>query len=151
MSSSQENLVDQLPAGKALVLFDGYCNLCNGAVQFILKRDKKNHFYFASLSWPAAEKVLQNSEELKRIDSILLYDGKAVYTKSSAALKISRHLGGLWLAFGIFWIIPKFLRDVIYNFIARNRYKWFGKKDTCMMPESDVSHRFLDEKRPTNG
>jgi len=151
MSSSQKNLVQGLPPGKALVLFDGYCNLCNGAVQFILKRDKKSHFYFASLSWPVAEPVVQSSEELREIDSILLYDGENIYTKSSAALKISSRLGGFWPIFGVFWIAPKFLRDPVYNFIARNRYKWFGKKDTCMMPESDVSHRFLDKKRPTNG
>jgi len=149
MSSSQKNLVADLPEGKALVLFDGYCNLCNGAVQFILKRDKKAHFYFASLSWPAAEPVLHSSEELRGVDSIILYDGDRTFTKSSAALKISSHLGGLWPLFNVFWIIPKFIRDPIYDFIARNRYKWFGKKDTCMIPESDVSQRFLNEKRPT--
>jgi predicted DCC family thiol-disulfide oxidoreductase YuxK len=149
MSSSQKNLVADLPDGKALVLFDGYCNLCNGAVQFILKRDKKEHFYFASLSWPVAEPVLQSSDELKDVDSIILYDGERVYTRSSAALRISSYMGGLWPLFNVFWIMPKFFRDPVYNFIARNRYKWFGKKDTCMMPDSDVSHRFLNEKRPT--
>jgi len=149
MSSSQKNLVGDLPTGKALVLFDGYCNLCNGAVKFILRRDAKSHFYFASLSWPVAEPVLQSSKEIKNIDSIIVYDGKTIYTKSSAALKISNHLSGLWPVLGIFWIIPKFIRDAFYNFIANNRYRWFGKKDTCMMPESDISHRFLDEKRPT--
>lgn len=151
MSSSQKNLVDDLPVGKALVLFDGYCNLCNGAVQFILKRDKKSHFYFASLSWPVASPVVQSSDELGAIDSILLYDGEKVYSKSSAALKISSRLGALWPLLSVFWIVPKFLRDPIYDYVARNRYKWFGKKNTCMMPESDVSHRFLDEKRPTQG
>jgi predicted DCC family thiol-disulfide oxidoreductase YuxK len=149
MSSSQKNLVADLPDGKALVLFDGYCNLCNGAVQFILKRDKKEHFYFASLSWPVAEPVLQSSDELKDVDSIILYDGERVYTRSSAALRISSYMGGLWPLFNVFWIMPKFFRDPVYNFIARNRYKWFGKKDTCIMPDSDVSHRFLNEKRPT--
>jgi len=149
MSSSQKKLVTELPEGKALVLFDGYCNLCNGAVQFILKRDKKSYFYFASLSWPVAEPILNSSEELREVDSIILYEGEKVFTKSSAALKIASKLGGLWPAMNVFWVLPKFLRDPVYNFIARNRYKWFGKKDTCMMPESDVSHRFLDEKRST--
>ncbi len=149
MSSSQKKLVNDLPEGKALVLFDGYCNLCNGAVQFILKRDKKAHFYFASLSWPVAEAILNSSEELKEVDSIILYDGEKVFSKSSAALKISHHLGCLWPVFGIFWIFPKFFRDSIYEFIARNRYRWFGQRNTCMMPDSDVSHRFLNEKRPT--
>lgn len=150
MSSSQKVKVRDLPEGKALILFDGYCNLCNGAVQFILKREKKAHFYFASLSWPVAEPILNSDDELKEVDSIVLYDGERVYTKSSAALKIAAHLSGLWPVLTVFWIVPRFLRDPVYNFIARNRYSWFGKKDTCMMPDTEVSQRFLDKKRPTS-
>lgn len=149
MSSAQMISVPELPDGKALVLFDGYCNLCNGAVQFILKRDKKNHFYFASLSWPVAEPILNTSEKLKDVDSILLWDGKNTFTKSSAALKISSRLGSLWPLMNVFWILPKWLRDPVYDFIARNRYKWFGKRDTCMLPSPEVSARFLNEKRST--
>ncbi len=132
-----------IPEGKTLVLFDGYCNLCNGAVQFILKRDKKERFYFASLSWPIADEVLANFPKLQNVDSILVYRDGKIYDQSSAALKIAAGLGALWPLMGVFWIIPKFIRDVVYAFIARNRYKWFGKKDTCMMPDKDVSYRFL--------
>ncbi len=133
-----------IPKEKTLVLFDGYCNLCNGAVQFILKRDKKEQFYFASLSWPIAGKLLGDFPKYKDVDSILVYRKGKVFDKSSAALKIAAHLGALWPLMGLFWIVPKFIRDAVYDFIARNRYKWFGKKDTCMMPEKDVSYRFLE-------
>ncbi|MFT6996495.1 MAG: putative DCC family thiol-disulfide oxidoreductase YuxK [Cryomorphaceae bacterium] len=132
-----------LPEGKGLVLFDGYCNLCNGAVQFIIKRDPKEHFRFSSLSWPPAKSLLQKNPEFGEVDSILLFENGELFQKSTAALKIAGKLGGLWPVLKIFFVVPRFLRDPIYDFIARNRYKWFGKKDICMMPDKKVDHLFL--------
>lgn len=126
-------------------MFDGYCNLCNGAVQFILKRDKKEEFYFASLSWPIANAILADFPNLKDVDSILVYQNGKIYDHSSGALKLAAGMGGLWPMMGVFWIIPKFIRDAIYRYIAKNRYKWFGKKDACMIPDRDVSYRFVRE------
>lgn len=132
-----------LPEGKGLILFDGYCNFCNGAVQFVIKRDPKEHFYFSSLSWPPAESLLQEYPEFGEVDSILLFENGELYHKSTAALKIAGRLSGPWPIMKIFFIVPRFLRDPIYDFIARNRYRWFGKKDTCMMPEKEVGHLFI--------
>jgi len=138
-----QNGISELPDGKGLILFDGYCNLCNGAVQFIIKRDPKEHFRFSSLTWPPAQDLLSKNPEFKDVDSILLYEEGKLYQKSTAALKIAGRLKGAWPLFKVFTIIPRFLRDPIYDFIARNRYRWFGKKDTCMMPEKKVGHLFL--------
>ncbi|MEM9050601.1 MAG: DCC1-like thiol-disulfide oxidoreductase family protein [Bacteroidota bacterium] len=132
-----------LPNENGVVLFDGYCNLCNGAVQFILKRDRKEHFRFASLSWPITQEIMQQFPEVSEVDSILLYEDQKLLIKSSAALRIAGHLGGLWPLLKVFLIVPPFIRDAVYDWIARNRYKWFGKKPTCMIPEKRVDHLFL--------
>lgn len=143
MSSPEFSKNVTIPAGKTLLLFDGYCNLCNGAVQFILKRDKKKQFYFAGLSWPAGEEIIRLFPKFKDADSILVFENGKIFDQSSAALKIAGRLGGLWPLLGVFWIVPRFLRDAIYSFIARHRYKWFGKKESCMIPDADVKGRFL--------
>ena len=135
--------MSSIPEGKTLVLFDGYCNLCNGVVQFLLKRDKKEEFYFASLSWPVAEHLLRDYPKFQDVDSILVYRKGKLYDQSSAALKIADGMGALWPLMGVFWIIPKFIRDAVYRFIAKNRYKWFGKEATCMIPDKNVSNRFI--------
>jgi len=130
---------------KSIILFDGVCNLCNGSVQFIIKRDKKQNFLFTSLQSDAGQELLlhfnlKNSD----FDSIILIKNNKVYQKSTAILHISRHLPGLWkLNYG-FIIIPKFIRDFFYTIIANNRYKWFGKKDSCMIPTTELQKRFLD-------
>ncbi|MFT4772513.1 MAG: putative DCC family thiol-disulfide oxidoreductase YuxK [Cryomorphaceae bacterium] len=134
----------EVPKGKGLILFDGYCNLCNGAVQFIIKRDPKEHFRFSSLSWPPAQTLLEKHREFGEVDSILLFEDGELYQKSTAALKIAGRLSGLWPLMKVFFIVPGFLRDLVYDFIARNRYRWFGKKDTCMMPEKKVDHLFIE-------
>lgn len=138
-----QNGMSELPEGKGLILFDGYCNLCNGAVQFIIKRDQEEHFRFSSLSWLPAQKLIEQHPEYADVDSILLYEKGKLYQKSTAALKIAGRLKGLWPAMKVFFIIPRFLRDPIYDFIAKNRYRWFGKKDTCMMPDKKIGHLFL--------
>ncbi|MGP4072005.1 thiol-disulfide oxidoreductase DCC family protein [Piscibacillus sp. B03] len=129
---------------RGTILFDGVCNLCNGIVQFVLKRDKRDHFQFASLQSDAGIQVLENYQLNQGLDTfVYVYKNKA-YTKSSAALYVLKGLGGIWKILFIFIIIPKFLRDPIYNWIARNRYKWFGKKDECMLPRREFKHKFLE-------
>ena len=129
---------------KSIILFDGVCNLCNTLVNFIIKHDKKAYFKFASLQSDAAKEILlqYNSKKIN-LDSIILIENNAVYEKSTAALKISKNLtGGFKLLYALI-IIPKFIRDWVYYFIAENRYKWFGKKESCMIPSPEIKSRFL--------
>jgi predicted DCC family thiol-disulfide oxidoreductase YuxK len=128
-----------------IVLFDGVCNLCNRAVQFIIKRDKKKEFLFASLQGNKGREILEKFNlSVDRFNSFIFVDGDKIYTKSSAALKIAAQLGGGWKIFYGFIIVPKFIRDGVYNLIAKNRYKWFGKKEECMIPAPGLKNRFLD-------
>jgi predicted DCC family thiol-disulfide oxidoreductase YuxK len=130
---------------KDLILFDGVCNLCNGAVQFIIKRDRKKKFQFASLQSAIGKEKLREyglSEEM--LDSIVLVRGNGTYkVKSSAALTITKELTGLWPLMYAFIFIPKPIRDYAYNIVATNRYRLFGRRDQCMMPSSDIKDRFL--------
>lgn len=136
-----------------IVLFDGVCNLCNASVQWVIERDTKGRFRFASLQWAAAKRVLQRADEGVRIetlpDSIVLVDGDKLYTRSTAAIRIARQLRFPYSLFGVFMAVPRPIRDALYNFVARNRYRWFGRRDTCMMPTPDLASRFLvaDETR----
>ncbi len=127
-----------------IVLFDGVCNLCNSSVQFLIRNDKKKQLRFASLQSDFGQEVLRKFN-LPQTDfnSFVLLEGEKVYLRSSAALRIAYYLGGFWTIFQIFWIIPPFIRNAIYNFIAKNRYKWFGKKTECMMPSPELRERFL--------
>lgn len=130
---------------KSIILFDGVCNLCNNSVQFIIKRDKKKRHLFTSLQSDAARDILlqfqlKNSE----MNSIILIENGKVYQKSDSILKIIRHLPYPWkLSYGLI-VIPRFIRDFMYRIIAQNRYKWFGKRDTCMAPTKELKNRFLD-------
>lgn len=134
-----------LPKHKKVVLFDGVCNLCNRSIQEIIKRDDRDIFRFASLQSEYAQSLLrslgQPTEELK---SIILVEGNGqMATESSAVLKIAKDLkGGAFLS--VFKIIPKPWRDSLYRFVAANRYKWFGKKDHCMIPTPQLQSKFLD-------
>ena len=129
---------------KSIILFDGICNLCNSSVNFIIKNDKKEHFLFASLQSDAAKDILLQYQVKKiKFDSILLIENGEIFEKSRAALRISRNLDGAYRFIYFLKIIPKFLTDWIYEIIARNRYKWFGKKEFCMIPSSQVKNRFL--------
>ncbi len=130
---------------KQIILFDGVCNLCNGSVQFIIKRDKKSNFRFAPLQGETAKKLLQNSAfSTSALESILLVDGDKIYHRSTAALKIAKQLNGLWPLLYAFIILPKMLRDSVYNYIGKNRYKWFGKQESCMMPTPETKALFLE-------
>ncbi|HXH19618.1 MAG TPA: thiol-disulfide oxidoreductase DCC family protein [Chitinophagales bacterium] len=129
----------------AIILFDGVCKLCNASVRFIIKRDKKAYFRFASLQSAFAGDLFRKLNfDSNGVDSIVLYENGKVYVRSTAALKIAKHLSGWWfLIYGCI-IFPRFLRDAAYDFIARNRYKWFGKKEFCMVPEPEIKGRFLE-------
>jgi predicted DCC family thiol-disulfide oxidoreductase YuxK len=128
----------------SIILFDGVCNLCNGAVNFVIKRDSGNVFKFASLQEKQGTLLLKkHAIDARKLDSIVLIENDSVYTKSSAALRIARKLSKLWPLFFIFIIIPSFIRDGIYDFIAKNRYKWFGKKEQCMIPTPGLREKFL--------
>jgi predicted DCC family thiol-disulfide oxidoreductase YuxK len=127
-----------------IILFDGVCNLCSAAVQFVIKRDKKKVFRFASLQSDFARKELQRKEIGNSVKTIVLLKGDKVYLKSNAALEISKELIGLWPLLYCFKIIPRFIRDAVYNLISQHRYQWFGKKDECWIPSSDLTSRFVD-------
>lgn len=129
---------------KRLVLFDGVCNLCNGSVQFIIKRDKHARFQFASLQSDEGQAQLKQLQiPTTSFESIVLIKNGKVFQRSDAALEIARELDGAWKVFYGFKIIPRFLRDFIYNWIARNRYRFFGRQDECMIPTPDLRARFL--------
>jgi predicted DCC family thiol-disulfide oxidoreductase YuxK len=130
---------------KKIVLFDGLCNLCSRSVQFILKHDNKDQFLFASLQGKAGMEYLQKFNlPADTFNSFLLIDQQKLYTRSSAVLHMLKHLGNGWELLYVFILVPKFIRDGIYNIVAKNRYKWFGKKDTCWIPSAKVKAKFLD-------
>ena len=130
---------------KKIVLFDGVCNLCNTSVQFILKHDKKNEFLFGSLQGKSGQAYLkQFNLPADTFNSFMLIEGDRLYTRSSGALRILKYLNAAWPLFYVFNIVPKFIRDAVYNLVAKNRYKWFGKKDECWVPTPELKARFLD-------
>jgi predicted DCC family thiol-disulfide oxidoreductase YuxK len=127
-----------------VVFFDGVCNLCNASINFIIVRDTNDKFRFAPLQSEYAQRhFLKTSEKLLDIDSIILFENNRFYIKSTAALRIARHLGGFWQLFYAFIIIPPFIRNFIYDIIARNRYRWFGKREQCMIPDEKIRIKFL--------
>src|SRR5258706_4489970 len=127
-----------------VVLFDGVCNLCNSSVQFIIKHDKKKQFLFASLQGRSGQELLKKFDlPATDFNSFVLVEKDRVYTRSTAALRIAKQLSGGWKLIYGFIIVPGFIRNAIYNWIARNRYKWFGKKDECMIPTRELKERFL--------
>ena len=134
-----------LPKHKKVILFDGVCNLCNDAVLKIIKNDKNNSFVFTSLQSKIGQEITKYLKiDVAKIDSIILYEPTIAYDiKSTAALKIMNEFGGFWKITQFFWIFPRFIRDVVYNVIAKNRYKWFGKKETCMIPTPELKAKFL--------
>lgn len=130
---------------KKIILFDGLCNLCNGAVQFIIKRDLYNQFQFAALQSETGKKLISaRSIDTDLIDSIILIEPNvAYYIKSTAALKIGEELKGIKTISSILLWLPEFFRNIVYDIIARNRYKWYGQKDECMVPSPELSDKFL--------
>jgi len=130
---------------RLIILFDGVCNLCNAGIQSVIKKDKKKKFRFASLQGEKGQALLREFNLAgPHLDSFVLIEGDKAYTRSTAALRIAKLTGGFWkILYGLI-IVPRFIRDAVYNMIARNRYKWFGKKDECMIPTPELRDRFLD-------
>lgn len=139
-------MLDQIPNDKQLILFDGVCNLCNSSVLYVIKRDSKNKFLFAPLQSDIGHEIINAFNiDTEETDSIILFDPKErrIYQKSSAALRVAK-----WLNFPtnlsvVFFIIPTFLRNWVYDFVARNRYKWYGKKESCMIPTPELKSKFI--------
>lgn len=134
------------PENKQLILFDGVCNLCNSSVQFIIRNDKKNTFLFTPLQSIAGKEIIKTyNVDTSKTDSILLYSKKnGLSIKSTAALNIAKHLKAPINFLIIFFVVPKFVRDWVYDLIARNRYSWFGKQNECMIPTLELKAKFLE-------
>jgi predicted DCC family thiol-disulfide oxidoreductase YuxK len=135
-----------IPKDKKIILFDGVCNLCDSAVQTIIKHDKKDVFRFVALQSDLGQKIIKHlGIDTQKIDSIILYQpGFAYYYKSEAALEIAKHLGGIFYFASLFSIFPTSFSNYIYDYIATNRYKWYGKKETCLIPTKELQGKFLD-------
>ncbi len=138
-------MIENLPKNKKIILFDGVCNLCNAAIQYVIKHDKKDVFRFVSLQSDLGQTILKHiGIDTNNIDSIVLYEpGIAYYYKSNAALEIAKSLGGFFNLGSLFRIIPTSIRNLIYDFIAQNRYKWYGKSDSCSIPTPELLSKFL--------
>ncbi len=127
-----------------LILFDGICNLCTASVQFIIKRDPRAKFSFASLQSQVGQTIMKKYEQdISALSTILLIRDQKVYSRSSAVLHIARELTGAWPLLYGFIIVPKFIRDAVYELIAQNRYKWFGRRKDCMVPTAEHKARFV--------
>ena len=132
-----------------VILFDGICNLCNGFVNYVLKHDKNKVFQFASLQSKYGKELSSHFKVPERKfmgkqETIILYDGKKILTESDAVIKIAHTLKGIWSAAAVFNLVPRFIRNWFYRFVARNRYRIFGKKEQCMVPSEGIKDRFLD-------
>lgn len=127
-----------------ILLFDGYCNLCNSCVKFVLRHEKNPTVLFASLQSKEGIKLLEQFDINPQVtDSLVLIDNNKPYIKSSAALRLTKYLKGLYPLSMVFILIPPFIRNMVYDYIAKHRYKWFGKSDTCMVPDKNSVNRFL--------
>jgi predicted DCC family thiol-disulfide oxidoreductase YuxK len=126
-----------------VIFFDGFCNLCNSSVQFVIERDPKNIFRFASLqSDYAQEKIVPFHISPEDLDSFILLENDKVYQRSTAALRVALKLTGLWPLLYVFIIVPPFIRNAVYNYIGKNRYKWFGKQESCWVPTPELKSKF---------
>lgn len=137
--------MENLPQDKKIILFDGVCNLCDATVQFIIKHDKNDIFRFVALQSDLGQEIVKHiGLDISKTDSIILYQpGHAYYYKAEAAFKIARELNSIYSFISIFSILPKWLSNKGYDYIARNRYKWYGKKNECMIPTPEMQAKFL--------
>ena len=127
-----------------IIFFDGVCNLCNASVQFVIAHDKKDRFRFTALQGDYAKEILpQFNADLGKLNTILLLEDGKLYTKSSAALRVARKLNGLIPLLYAFLIVPKFIRDWVYDIIAKNRYRWWGRQESCWIPTPDLKSKFI--------
>jgi predicted DCC family thiol-disulfide oxidoreductase YuxK len=139
-------VLESIPENKQLILFDGVCNLCNSSVLFVIKRDKNNTFLFAPLQSDIGNEIMKSFNiDQNQVDSILLYDPKhkRLRIKSSAALHIAKKLGFPINLLVVFLIVPNFIRNWVYDYVAKNRYKWYGKREACMIPTPELQAKFI--------
>lgn len=138
-------MIGDLPENKKIVLFDGVCNLCNQTVNCIIAHDKKDIFRFVALDSVMGKAILNHLRiDVANTESVILYDpGKAYYLKSDSVIEIARNLSGLPAMLTVFQIFPRRLRDELYDFISRNRYRWFGKKNDCLLPSENTLRKFI--------
>ncbi len=131
---------------RPILLFDGVCNLCTGSVRFVIRRDPEKRFRFASLQSPVAKALLEADANASTdlLGSIVLIDDDGIWRRSTAALRTAGQLSGAWPLLRLFLIVPRPLRDWIYDFVGARRYRWFGRTDACWVPDQDISDRFLD-------
>ncbi|MEL6393567.1 MAG: thiol-disulfide oxidoreductase DCC family protein [Bacteroidota bacterium] len=128
-----------------VIMFDGHCNLCNGWVQWVLKRDKKGRYKFASLQSEIGQKlIIDSGRDPDSFDSVVLWRNNHIWIKSEAALRIASGLGGIYKLAMIFMAVPGIVRNAVYDWIARNRYRWFGRSEECLLPKPEWRNRFLD-------
>ena len=128
----------------AIILFDGVCNFCNSRINFIIRNDKRDYFRFTPLQSETAKKLIaEKNIHTFGLDSFILIENGKAYDRTTAALRIAKKLDGLWPIFYAFIIVPPFIRDIVYKIIAKNRYKWWGKKDSCMIPTAEMRAKFL--------
>lgn len=137
--------MENLPKDKKIILFDGVCNLCDKTVQFIIKHDRKDVFRFVPIQSDLGQEIISHiGIDISKTDSIIFYEpGHAYYCKAQAAIKIAKELGGIYSLMGVFSVLPNWLSDKVYDYVARNRYKWYGKKDECMIPTPEMRAKFL--------
>lgn len=129
-----------------VVLFDGVCNLCNSSVNWIIDHDKKNEFRFASLQSEYGQRMVQQYNiSGNYMDTVVLIKNDRAYLRSAAVLQVLRGIGGIYSLAMVFYIFPAFIRDVVYNFIAKNRYRWFGKQESCRIPTPELKAKFIDK------
>jgi predicted DCC family thiol-disulfide oxidoreductase YuxK len=128
----------------AVLLFDGVCNLCNGAVRFVIERDPSGYFRFAALQSETGRELLGRFRlPVDALDTFILIEGEHCYARSDAGLRVAAHLSGAWPLVGVLRVLPRSWRDRVYRFVADHRYRWFGKRDSCMLPTSALQSRFL--------
>lgn len=136
--------ISELPKDKKIIIFDGVCNLCDSSVQFVIKHDKKDIFRFVPLQSELGQKIISHIGILAlTIDSTVLYESDKGYYKAEAALRILKELSSVYRCLLVFSILPKSILDNIYDYVAQNRYKWFGKKESCIIPTSELQSKFL--------
>ena len=134
----------QLPNDRLIVLFDGICNLCNSSVRFILKHDTREELLFSSLQSDASKNLLLHlNYKIRQLNTILVIEDGQILEKSDAVLKIASRLKFPWNLAAAFGILPRKIRDSVYDFVARNRYRWFGKKDKCVFTMNTYENRFI--------
>lgn len=136
-----------LPQDKLIILFDGVCNLCNDSIHKVIRLDHKNRFVFTALQSEIGQEIVNYLKiDPKSTDSVILYNpGHSYFIKSTAILEISKNFGGAWWLFQVFYLVPEVFRNWVYDYIAKHRYRWFGKKEYCMIPTPELEEKFLNK------